>query len=311
MSALQIFISHNHQDQTFCHALAQELRQAGADVWYDEHNLGAGHLRRSIEQELHHRQIFLLILSPASLASLWVQEETEWFYELYRQELRKSGTGYQLLPILLESVKEHDIPLFYRGFKRIAQPNGIPYPPSEAIQHTLKALGLPRPPKPAEPGPIQDTSFPGDAIKQEDKRPSGLPVSRTIKRRFLISLAVNALLTVFLAYLFAIPNFATDAFLSTSGFVLLVVELIAFIDFLRRVFVVTLKNLIGDWFIWAGSALLCLIAWLFIANNGYIPSPSNHTVAVLGFMAVMALFESILLFVMLAIIGLIKWIRKH
>ena len=44
MSQMRIFLSHNHTDIAFSDALAKALRDAGADVWYDEQNLGAGHL---------------------------------------------------------------------------------------------------------------------------------------------------------------------------------------------------------------------------------------------------------------------------
>jgi predicted esterase len=34
---MKIFLSHNHKDVAYCHALVAALRGAGADVWYDEH----------------------------------------------------------------------------------------------------------------------------------------------------------------------------------------------------------------------------------------------------------------------------------
>lgn len=40
--ALPIFVSHCHEDNVFCQQLVTALRGAGANVWYDEHNLGAG-----------------------------------------------------------------------------------------------------------------------------------------------------------------------------------------------------------------------------------------------------------------------------
>jgi predicted esterase len=34
---MRIFVSHSHKDHEFCRALVNALREAGADVWYDEH----------------------------------------------------------------------------------------------------------------------------------------------------------------------------------------------------------------------------------------------------------------------------------
>jgi hypothetical protein len=36
---MRIFVSHSHKDDAACHARVAALRDASADVWYDEHNL--------------------------------------------------------------------------------------------------------------------------------------------------------------------------------------------------------------------------------------------------------------------------------
>ena len=70
---LRVFVSHSHEDNEFCQQIVQALRDAGADVWYDEHNLGWGELHDEIQRELGRRAIFVLILSKAAFASKWVQ----------------------------------------------------------------------------------------------------------------------------------------------------------------------------------------------------------------------------------------------
>ena len=65
------------------------LRGAGADVWYDEHNLGAGVLRREINAQLAARPVVIVILSKAALTSQWVQDECEWAYNLYRRKPKR------------------------------------------------------------------------------------------------------------------------------------------------------------------------------------------------------------------------------
>jgi hypothetical protein len=56
----RIFVSHAHEDNAWCRSFVQGLRQAGADIWYDEHNLGYGELGVEIERELRARPIFSL-----------------------------------------------------------------------------------------------------------------------------------------------------------------------------------------------------------------------------------------------------------
>jgi TIR domain len=65
--AARIFVSHAHEDNAWCYTFVVALRQGGATVWYDEHNLGYGALEDEIERELRARPIFLVILSPASI----------------------------------------------------------------------------------------------------------------------------------------------------------------------------------------------------------------------------------------------------
>src|SRR5262249_35105008 len=77
---MKIFVSHSHKDAAACHALVAALRGAGADVWYDEHNMTAGRLGPIIERELGARPVFILVLSPTALASSWVEDEARWAY---------------------------------------------------------------------------------------------------------------------------------------------------------------------------------------------------------------------------------------
>ena len=60
---LRVFVSHSHEDDAFCRAIVTALRGAGADVWYDEHNMGSGLLMSVIQSELGLRPVFVVILS--------------------------------------------------------------------------------------------------------------------------------------------------------------------------------------------------------------------------------------------------------
>src|SRR5437588_9105012 len=78
----RIFISHSHQDNDFGVKLAQDLRVAIGDetaVWYDS----TGGLRggdawwRKIMQEIKTSHVFLVVLSPDAVNSLWVNSEID------------------------------------------------------------------------------------------------------------------------------------------------------------------------------------------------------------------------------------------
>ncbi len=108
-------LSHSHEDDTFCQAVVAGLRGAGADVWYDEHNMGSGQLIDTIERELRARPVFVLVLSPAALRSQWVRDETTWAYLRYKRDPTRI-----MLPVLAETLRdEDDIWMFLQNFKRI------------------------------------------------------------------------------------------------------------------------------------------------------------------------------------------------
>jgi hypothetical protein len=63
------------------------LRSRGYTIWYDEHNLGWGQLRATIDEELLNSQHFVAILSPAAVASQWVNSEIDADLDLARSSV--------------------------------------------------------------------------------------------------------------------------------------------------------------------------------------------------------------------------------
>jgi hypothetical protein len=76
MALPRIFLSHSHKDYQWCEQLVDALQRTGFDVWFDKQGLYVGALWvKKLEDELQHRDVFLIVLTPDSWASEWVQEE--------------------------------------------------------------------------------------------------------------------------------------------------------------------------------------------------------------------------------------------
>ena len=141
-TALPIFVSHSSKDNAYCKKLVDALKDAGADVWFDEQNLGTGILSREIQKQLGQRKIFIVILSKDAFASDWVQDECEWAYQLYKDDRTRV-----ILPITAAPIERDDFSpergwFFLRMFKRIEGANFQPLDPAEAIQRVFHMLAL-------------------------------------------------------------------------------------------------------------------------------------------------------------------------
>lgn len=72
------FLSYSSKDRTFALQLHEDLDRAGVSLWFDEHDLRTGdRIRDTIDRAVRARDKLLLILSEASLASEWVENEVE------------------------------------------------------------------------------------------------------------------------------------------------------------------------------------------------------------------------------------------
>jgi CheY-like chemotaxis protein len=139
MAQLRVFVSHSSEDKPFCDALAAALRGAGADVWYDEQSLGAGHLLNVISRELSSHPVFIVILSKAGFASQWVTQECQWAFNLYNREPDRV-----ILPVVAQPITPSDFNawLWLESFRRVEGQDGMPLRLPEAIAKTLQLLAL-------------------------------------------------------------------------------------------------------------------------------------------------------------------------
>src|SRR5688500_2352387 len=89
----QIFISYSRKDIGFVRQLAGDLEKAGYDVWWDLTDLrGGDDWPRVIPAAIESSQFAIVVLSPDSAVSDWVQKE-------YMQALRLRK---KIIPILLK-----------------------------------------------------------------------------------------------------------------------------------------------------------------------------------------------------------------
>lgn len=73
------FVSHAHEDKPVALELAGALRAAGVDAWIDAWEIAAGDslVDKIYEHGLKDCDVFIVLLSPASLASRWVKDELD------------------------------------------------------------------------------------------------------------------------------------------------------------------------------------------------------------------------------------------
>lgn len=76
MASSRVFVSHSHKDNSWCEGFVAGLKHNGLDVWYDREGLYVGaEWVKTLEKELQGRDTYLIVLTPDSWASEWVQRE--------------------------------------------------------------------------------------------------------------------------------------------------------------------------------------------------------------------------------------------
>lgn len=149
----RIFVSHSHGDNIWCRAFVTALRTHGADVWYDEQNLGFGTMRSKIEREMQLRPVFIAVFSPASVVSKWVGREMD--AAIYLQDKQSERV---ILPVVAAKC---DIPPLWVSFKRISGPDDTALTPEDAAAEVASALDIAAPaPAPPVPPTLPDAERP-------------------------------------------------------------------------------------------------------------------------------------------------------
>lgn len=110
---MKIFISYSTKDKKFVNRLATDLRtRAGIDAWLDNWEINPGDkIPEKIETGLSEANVFLLVLSPESITSRWVEYERQvWLMMQIDEEKlaqKESRTpARRLIPVLYEDCQK-------------------------------------------------------------------------------------------------------------------------------------------------------------------------------------------------------------
>jgi peptide/nickel transport system substrate-binding protein len=128
-----VFVSHSHQDNELCDAFVEALRARGVDAWYDRSDLQVGHLLSTeIQRELQARSVFILLATPASVASYWVETELGAYRELAAHDRTRV-----IIPIIIVAC---ELPLLLRAYKWI---DAVDVPLDTVVDQLAPTIGFP------------------------------------------------------------------------------------------------------------------------------------------------------------------------
>jgi tetratricopeptide (TPR) repeat protein len=103
----QIFISYSKKDSDFAFKLADDLIAAGHKIWIDRSLKVGEDWAQTIETNLEKSQEVIVVLSPNSVESKWVQHEGSIAY----------GLKKPMFPVLIEKIPDEKMPLWAEKFQ--------------------------------------------------------------------------------------------------------------------------------------------------------------------------------------------------
>ncbi|MHB9133966.1 MAG: TIR domain-containing protein, partial [Armatimonadota bacterium] len=134
-----IFISHATADDAVVKMLREKLEERGLSVWVDSRKLRGGDgLRPEIEQAIREARQVLVVLSPATVNSTWVQDEVA-----LAREVAATKAGYRVIPVLLPGVQPAALGLWFGKVVPVAVilPEATATALDEVLPDILAALG--------------------------------------------------------------------------------------------------------------------------------------------------------------------------
>lgn len=127
-----LFISYSNADFPFVNELASELEKEDVRVWYDKGAMRLGDdFVASIQQALERSEYFLLVISPAYLASQWANFEMG--VALSRSLTRESE---RIIPLYLKRVPNAALPSSIKQLSGLSAQDS----PTGEIAHQLAEI---------------------------------------------------------------------------------------------------------------------------------------------------------------------------
>lgn len=142
---MKAFLSYSHHDKAFCERLVSSIRRdlPTVDVFVDSDVLRGGDKWLTvIQQELLEREVFIVVLSPASVTSPWVRDETSLAFEEAASNPRRI-----ILPVMYQQCDINVLMPFLRARQYIKCEAGDENGCIDAVVETLRdcfAAGLER-----------------------------------------------------------------------------------------------------------------------------------------------------------------------
>ena len=103
---MKVFISHSSVDKKFVQRLAADLQREGIDAWFDQWDIHPGdRIPERLEEGLSEAEVLVLVLSPDSVNSQWVEYERQaWLVMQIEEEKRAKEESRpparRLIPVL-------------------------------------------------------------------------------------------------------------------------------------------------------------------------------------------------------------------
>jgi hypothetical protein len=128
-----VFLSHNHADKPFVRRLAADLENQGVPFWLDEAEIKVGEsLIEKIRGGIDKMDYVVVVLSPNSVASPWVQREVD---VAMNQEIQ--GKRVKVLPLMY---RDCELPGFLLGKRYANFSDESQYP--AALEDLVRSIGV-------------------------------------------------------------------------------------------------------------------------------------------------------------------------
>jgi hypothetical protein len=133
---IQIVIIYSPQETATRDALAAALRQAGADVWYEEVSRAKDQALAAFRREVRRRAVVLALLTREALAVERIQRQMALIHEFYQREPQRL-----LLAFSSEQITAIDINnrLFVRDYRQVEV---VSLRPADVTEQALRLLTL-------------------------------------------------------------------------------------------------------------------------------------------------------------------------